>query len=273
MEKGLRGRHTAAGLEQFIAKARGLVEAAGITAPPVNLALLAKLRGIERIVVRDGLDASGQLRREGNELIIELDSKEPIERLNFTCCHEIAHTFALDDSSRKFRESLAGPPCMRYAREEYLCDRAAAEMLMPEKFFRPAATDLDPCIASVIQLARQFQSSIRATIVRIGQIAAWPTVFLVWRFSSRLGSTQKLRVSWSVRPEGSRCFVPRHAPADPRSGMYATFVSSRSTIEIETLNLGVLRGKYLVENKRFGDNVVSVVHHPNLRSFALRGGA
>jgi len=55
--------------------------------------------------------------------------------------------------------------------------------------------------------------------------------------------------------------------------MYATFVSARSTMETETLNLGTLRGKYLVENKRFGDYLVSVVHHPNLHRLTLRGEA
>ena len=272
-EINLRVADTAKTLDGFIAQAQALVDAAGITAPPVDPESLAKLRGIVRVVVRDGLGASGQLRREKGRLIIELGSEEPIERRNFTCCHEIAHTFALDDSSSKFRDLQPGAPCTRYTREEYLCDRAAAEMLMPTKFFRPAAIELEPGIASVIQLARQFRSSIRATLVRIGQVAAWPTVFLVWRFSSRFGSTKKLRVSWSVKPEGARCFVPRHAPADPRSGMYATFVSARSTMETETLNLGTLRGKYLVENKRFGDYLVSVVHHPNLHRLTLRGEA
>jgi len=249
------------------------VEKAEVTAPPVDLSRLASLRGIDRIVLRRDLGASGQLRRDRGALIVELDSREPIERRNFTFCHELAHTFVLDDSPSKFRDQLVAVACSRYAREEYLCDRAAAEMLMPERLFRPLVLSLEPSLGSVVQLARQFQSSIRATIVRIGQIAAWPTVFLVWRFTSRPGSTRKLRVAWSVKPEGARCFVPRNAPADPISGMCATFASSCPTVEIESLELGSLRGKYLVENKRFGKYVVSAVHHPNLRSFALRGGA
>jgi Zn-dependent peptidase ImmA (M78 family) len=259
---GLRG---AEDIERVITRARKLVDAAEITTLPVNIARLARLSGVERIEIRSGMGASGQLRREGQHLIIELDSHEPIERRNFTCCHEIGHTFMLDDSSSKFRDLAASPSCTRYTREEYLCDRAAAELLMPEKLFRPAAAALHPSIASVIQLARLFQSSIRATIVRLGQIAEWPAVFLVWRFSSRWGSSAKLRVSWSVKPEGSRCFIPRHVPADPKSGIYAAFVSAQITAETETLRLGSLRGGYRTENKRFGDYVVSIVHDPHLR--------
>ncbi|MGH7355087.1 MAG: ImmA/IrrE family metallo-endopeptidase [Candidatus Rokuibacteriota bacterium] len=222
--------------------------------------------------MRDNLGASGQLRREGADLIIELDSKEPIARRNFSCCHEIAHTFVLDDSSQKYRDLVSAAPCARYAREEYLCDRAAAEMLMPEKLFFPAAAGLDPSISSVLQLARQFQSSVRATVVRIGQLSVWPTLFLVWRFSARMGSTKKLRILWSVRPEGTRCFIPRNAPADRGSGMYATFSTSCPTLETEKLDLGSLRGHFLVENRRFGDHLMSIVHDPRLATSVPRGG-
>jgi len=259
-------------LEGFVLKAKTIVELAGIKAPPVDVAALARVQGIGRIVVRDRLGASGQIRRENGELIIELDSKEPLARRNFSCCHEIAHTFALGDPGQKFREPLSAPTCARYAREEYLCDRAAAELLMPEKLFGPTAAGIEPSMASVVRLARLFQSSIKATIVRIGQLSVWPTVFLVWKFSTRTGSTKKLRVAWSVRPEGARCFVPRNATADANSGMYTTFITSRATAETERLDLGSLRGSFFVENRRFGDQLVSIVHHPKLMS-APRGRA
>jgi hypothetical protein len=124
--------------------------------------------------------------------------------------------------------------------------------------------DLSPSIDSVVDLSKTFASSISATIIRLGQLAVWPVLFIVWKFSSRPGSSHKLRVFWSVRPSGYRCFIPRHVPADPSSGIYATFISAHPTCESESLRLGSLRGRYLMENRRFGDFVLSVVHDVKL---------
>lgn len=103
-----------------------------------------------------------------------------------------------------------------------------------------------------------------ATIVRLGSLSCWKVVFIVWRFATKLGSSRKLRVSWSVRPAGFRCFVPKHAPADSTSGIYATFVTARRSLRQETLDLGSLRGRHVVESARFGDHVLSIVHEPTL---------
>lgn len=252
-------------VSDFIAKAKELVEESGLKRPPIEPLKLARLRGIQRVVLSRTIPVSGQLLQEGRELIVRLNASEPRERQNFTLCHELAHTFVLDTSLAKFRQNPVALTCSRASLEERLCDRAAAEMLMPEKFFRPMAASLEPSVSSLICLARTFASSIRATIVRLGQLGVWPVVLVGWRFAARPGSSPKLRVSWSVRPQGSRCLVPLHAPADPGSGMYATFVASRPTCETESLNLGSLRGKYLVENVRFGHYVVSIIHDPKLR--------
>lgn len=249
----------------LVAKARRLVDCSGIKAPPIDPRQLAKLRGIHRITLSHALEVSGQLIHDGDELVIQLNAGEPVERQNFSCCHEIAHTFALDGSLTRFRMTPEVVACFPSSPEEHLCDRAAAEMLMPLKFFRPIAAELDPGIGSLLDLSKRFGASIKATIVRLGQVGVWPVVFIVWKFETRLESCLKLRVSWAVRPEGYRCFVPRHAPAHPATGIYATFLSSHPTFENELLDLGTLRGKYLVENAKFGDYVVSIVHNPKLR--------
>lgn len=254
-------------IERFLIKARDLVDVSKITAPPIDPRVLAELQGIKRIVLSKSLQVSGQLICDDNELVIKLNAKEPSERQNFSCCHEIAHSFALDGSRAKARVAAEIFTCSPASSEEYLCDRAAAEMLMPEKFFKPLATGMDPSIASFVALSKTFFSSISATILRLGHLAVWPVVFIVWKFTNHFDSTPKLRVFWSVRPAGYRCYIPRHAPADPASGIHATFLSACPTFENETLNLGSLQGRYLVENGKFGDYVVSIVHDPKL----LRG--
>jgi hypothetical protein len=253
--------------EEFVARARKLVDDSGLKEPPIDPARLAALQGIARIIVSHSLEVSGQLIRSGDELVIGLNGRESVERRNFSCCHEIAHAFALRSQPSEFQTRMRATVCPGDLAEEHMCDRAAAEMLMPEKFFKPAGADFEPNIASLASLSKRFVSSLGATMVRLGQLRVWPVVFIVWKFRMRLGSFPKLRVVWSVRPAGSRCFIPRHASADPSSGIYATFSTGLPTCENDVLNLGSLRGNYLVENARFGECVVSIVHDPKF----LRG--
>ena len=248
----------------FVAKAKRVVDVSGIKSPPVCPELLAKSQGIQRIVLSTSLQFSGQLVRDRGEFVIKLNANEPLERRNFSCCHEIAHSFSLNGASQKSRVASETFACSPASGEEYLCDRAASEMLMPEKFFKPLAADLAPNIDSVVDLSRTFASSISATIIRLGQLAVWPVLFIVWKFAGRPGSSHKVRVFWSVRPAGYRCFIPRHVPANPSSGIYATFMTAQPTCERESLKLGSLRGQYLMENRRFGDFVLSIVHDVKL---------
>ena len=250
----------------FIAKAKRLVEEAAIPAPPVDPRTLAARRGISKVLVSRSLSVSGQLLRLDDGFVIRLNASEPLERQNFSCCHEIAHTFALDYPFGSLRQRDEALRCLSSSAsfEERICDGAAAEMLMPEKFFRPIAAKLEPTMASVFTIASQFGSSIRATILRLTQLDLWSVVFIGWKFTTRAGSSPKLRVKWSARPAQLRCYVPANATADAESGIYACFMASHPTCEIERLDLGSLRGKYLVENARVGEYVISIVHETKL---------
>jgi Zn-dependent peptidase ImmA (M78 family) len=249
----------------FIMKAKRLVDEAGVRRPPVDPRRLAQQRGIRRIFVSRSLESSGQLLRVGEELVIRLSARDGLERQNFSCCHEIAHTFALDSSVGKLRQSDEALRCSSSARQERLCDNAAAEMLMPERLFSPLANCREPSSDSLVFLSKQFASSIKATVLRLAQLALWPVVFVSWKFTTKEGSTRKLRVAWSARPAGSRCYVPVHASADRASGMYATFSIGHPTSEVESLELGSLRGRYLVESMSVGQQVISIIHDPKLR--------
>lgn len=250
---------------EFVEAAAQLVDIAGIKAPPVNPALLARCQGIHRVILCHDLPVSGQLVRIRDELIIKLNAKESIQRRSFSLCHEIAHSFVLDGSSQKCRIAGAEAICFESSREECLCDLAAAEMLMPRRFFEPLAMKMEPSISSVVELAKQFGTSISATAARFGQISAWPVVFIVWKWTRRLGASARLRVSWCVRPPGARCFVPKHAAAEAGSSMCVAFEMAHPTVDTEMLDLGSLRGRYLIESARFGDQLLSVVHGVKLQ--------
>lgn len=253
-------------LASYVEKARKLVDDARVARPPIEPARLAELRGIRHVFLSRSLEVSGQLIRVSGEFAIELNARESVERRNFSCCHEIAHTFAFDGAPTKQRVGPTGiPNCSRGSSEEWLCDRAAAEMLMPEKFFGPRALKMAPSLDSLVELAKGFACSLHATMLRLGELSVWPVVFIMWKFTAPPGSARKLRVWRSISPHGLRCFVPQAASADTTSGMYASYAASHPTCETEQLKLGSLRGRYLVENRRFGDHVISIVHDPRLR--------
>ncbi|MBI1733810.1 MAG: ImmA/IrrE family metallo-endopeptidase [Candidatus Rokubacteria bacterium] len=256
--------HTLRDELEFVGKAKSLVDLSGVESPPVDPRRLAALQGIRHVFLSHRLDVSGQILRIGGELVIRLNAIETPARQNFSCCHEIAHTFALGALPRC--RSTIGAACGAPSREEYLCDVAASEMLMPEKLFRPAATALEPSLESVGNLAHRFGASTQATMRRIGALDVWPVLFIVWQFMGRRdGLLPKLRVSWSVRRSDARCFVPRYASADPRSSMYASFLTGRRMVESERLSIGDLRGRYVIESGKFRQTVLSIVHDPNLR--------
>lgn len=258
--------------ERFLARAVALVEQAKISTAPIDPRRLAQLCGIHRIVVTPGLDVAGRLVSLGDGLEMHINGSEPLARQHFTACHEIAHTFSFRDGFPRHGTVAERVDCSSHQREEALCDLAASELLMPQKLFSRATQKLAPSLESVRTLAKLFQASLSATILRIGRTRSWPVTFIVWRFMPRPGSTWKLRVLWSVKPDGERCYIPKFAPAALQSGTYATFISAIPTSETEVLKLGNLHGKFFVENARFGGYVVSMIHDPKFNRRTQNAG-
>jgi hypothetical protein len=260
--------------EAFAERAAYLTDAAKLKAPPTVPIDVARLCGVDDVIVSSNLSVSGQLVWNGRALFIQLNSNESPERRNFTCCHEIAHTFSFDGSA-KFRSAhhdreLQCAPAT--AREESLCDLAASELLLPGKFFIPAARRLPPSIRAVTTLAKTFGASFRATMRRIGETAVWPVVFVIWQQLRNPKPGAELGVAWVVAPAGAPYSVPRYAPAARASGMYATFISGISTIEREVLKLGNIRGCFDVESAKLGRFVISIVHDARLEGRTRNAG-
>ena len=61
---------------EFVDKAQQLVLAAGMTTPPVDPRKLAEVAGVTRIVLSTALEASGELFRDADGLVIRLSARE-----------------------------------------------------------------------------------------------------------------------------------------------------------------------------------------------------
>ncbi|MCK4242847.1 MAG: ImmA/IrrE family metallo-endopeptidase, partial [Dehalococcoidia bacterium] len=148
-------------VNQFI-RERGHAE------PPFLAEELAKLRGIKEIIKTDLGEIDALLLRRADGYVIKLNANRPATRQNFSCAHEIGHTFlhelnrplSLDDDEfRGANSNTVGRA------KERLCQAAAAELLMPEPVFKRYLAGFGVCANSVERLAYTFRVSIPAAAI------------------------------------------------------------------------------------------------------------
>jgi IrrE N-terminal-like domain len=139
----------------------------GVPCPPTDLESIALRLNITGFRAED-VPFSGELRPDGAGFTVIYSSALSPGRRRFTVAHEMAH--ALFETS--------GRNCPRVGRElERLCDKIAAELLMPRMVFLqcvgPAVS-----VGGVFELARLFGLSLSATAIRCAELKG-VTVFEV----------------------------------------------------------------------------------------------
>jgi hypothetical protein len=124
----------------------------GVEFPPTDLEALAVRMEVIRIRQQEDLAGSGELHRvaDGFEIIYSADLSGG--RLRFTIAHELGHVLL----------ASAGMNCSGSKELERLCDRIAAEILMPADCFRRFWKS-DFSIKDLFKIARLFETSIAAT--------------------------------------------------------------------------------------------------------------
>ena len=152
--------------------ARRLLDECGIERAPVDLVRLARHVGIGRIRELD-IRLDGQLVERGDgDYEVILSRNAPHTRRRFTLAHEIGHILVAAHENGAM--SCGDGPT------EELCNRAAAELLMPDRLLRAAvASDMD--LSDVRRLATQFQCSLEATGWRVLNLGRVTGALLVWR--------------------------------------------------------------------------------------------
>lgn len=159
------------GVEFATYQARKLLQESGITSPPFLPERLAALRGI-KILKEDlgNLDSLLLPLRDGFE--IKINATHSPQRQNFSCAHEIAHTFFFEEKGRAVIERLERENGRKIAkqREEDLCDIAASEILMPSQFFIKYASRYRYSIYSLKPLSRIFNTSVIPSAVKLCDI-------------------------------------------------------------------------------------------------------
>jgi hypothetical protein len=113
--------------------------------------------------------ADGRLLRLGRRAVIRVRDDIPeLGRRRFVIAHELGHLLLAHRTDLlkvcDERDLLEWGKAQRWAEND--ANEFAAELLMPERFFRPRCQIGDPSLAVIEQLAGEFQTSLTATAVR-----------------------------------------------------------------------------------------------------------
>lgn len=117
--------------------ARNLLETHKVKNPPVPVESIAHSLGVQvRYAPFEG-DISGMVYRDGERIIIGVNSLHHLNRQRFTIAHEIGHVLLHEGISvhidRAFKVNLRNDiSSMAVNKEEIEANRFAAELLMPE---------------------------------------------------------------------------------------------------------------------------------------------
>jgi hypothetical protein len=131
----------------------------GIQCPPTDLEAIRPRLNITQFCAED-IAGSGELQRDGDGLKVVYSSALSSTRKRFTIAHEMAH--AVFEST--------GPNCPRTGVElERLCDKIAAEILMPKQLFLDRLGH-EFSVKKILDLSQLFRASVSATAIRCAEL-------------------------------------------------------------------------------------------------------
>ena len=234
--------------------------------PPVDVDVLASVCGI--VDIEYGPQPwAGMLIPKETGLVARVRVSDGYERQRFTVLHEGGHTL-LPGFARGRSYRCKGPR----TREEQLCDAAAANLLMPRRFFAADVAGARFGFEAVERLAAEYEASVQATAQRF--VDFWPRPALLMVFERRHKPAErgreelcepKLRLEWT-RKGGAWPFMKRHKSVDDDSALgrawFGEYVDETVALD-EVFAESV--GKLSVSARRYGDAVLGLVER-GLRS-------
>ena len=197
------------------------------------------------------ISVAGMLIPTKNSFRVLVNKKHSPVRQRFSCAHEIAHAIFDPELTPSMRQDV------QHAHNalERNCEELAAQLLMPDPTFSRYANS-DVCsIRSVVKLARTFETSIKATAIRLMDVTDEPCIAIFSAMAAGKTGPQ-LRIQWNY--QNIRRVCRRHAYFLPKrkSVNLATAEMAHRTNQIQTKNefidIGNLRLKGYTESQAFG---------------------
>lgn len=276
------------------------VAAFGEPEKPINIDVLASLRGINRSEEAPLFSQDAELAPDGaGGITMRVNPDRPGTRQRFSMAHEITHTFFPDYSTRRWCRTDA-----RYRDRtnpedylEMLCDIGAAELLLPTPWFSDDAASVRSA-AALIELAKTYHASREATLRRYAETSTecLAVTFFMWKLKptqksvvgrkeqsnlfgispeEQIRNALRLRIEYSIpSPTFQRDghFLPKDKSVDSCGPIYEA-AAQGTPAEGETyLDLGQASGRYRVwaipvwtPNEQLGsngENAVAAVLRP-----------
>ena len=159
----------------------------GWTGPPFNPIKLAQLLGIEVLPNENVLDArTVPIKGSRNKAIIEYNPYQGNTRINFSISHEIGHTFFPDFNEKiRNREENVNPETKEL---EFLCNIAAAEILLPYSDFSKEANNVELNLSSLLEISNKYRASLESVFLRFCDVVDKPCAVVIGSFNEDLQS-------------------------------------------------------------------------------------
>jgi hypothetical protein len=247
------------GVEFVTQKAQRLLKQGNFGGPPFLPEYLAPLQRVKRIVKEDLGDLSGLLVPLDDGFEIKINATHPPERQNFSCAHEIAHTFFFEEEGRVLIERLMKEKGKEVAKnwEENLCDIAASELLMPSQIFSGYASRYHYGIHALIPLSRTFQASIKPIALKLCDVHPSYCFVIHWaRTKTNEIDDFNLRATWLTWSRMKLLLrIGRFRPKPKLLGEFPSvlkaFRSDTPTYSRQWIGVGNFRGNCRIESQAF----------------------
>ena len=151
---------------------------------PIDIRAIASILDVKEISYSPLSDkADSSLLPFGNGYAIQINSNIRSEtRQRFSFCHEFAHILI-----EKYFSKIASKHCSfsintmaDYREHEQLCDKIAAEILIPYDFITVRAQEKYPSIESISALCNEFKASFPSMLRRLMELKIWKFGLINW---------------------------------------------------------------------------------------------
>lgn len=167
-------------VQAIMQRAQEVVGLSGLKRPFQNLPLLASIQNVSRVVEVE-MAGAGCLIPTPDGYHIHVNRSDALRRRRFTICHEIGHTLIPSGSGMVTRHEDAATGSYRHEQEEeFFCDLAASELLIPTGEFLRTLAHHRLHVWSIERLAEEYGASLEATAVKCVHTCAKGLAVIVW---------------------------------------------------------------------------------------------
>lgn len=198
----------------------------GWQGPPFDIIELAKLNGYE-VAPSDLVIDARILPRPKNKYLIEYNPFQNPRRISFSIAHEIGHTLFSDCSETiRYRSKELETSAWEL---EFLCNVAAAEILLPYAVFSEDANNTPLNLDSLIELANKYKASLESVFIRFCEVVQKPCMILL----ANINENDELEVQYSVKSDDNNLVFPEKYVVPKWSKAYECKKSGWTSYDIE----------------------------------------